>query len=213
MFLIEDLKYRNILDIKSLKIEKKKITSIVGKSGSGKTTFLKLLNKMISPSRGNIYYDNINLKDIDSIDLRRKVVMLSQNPAIFPGTIRENLLIGRVFSEKRSLSDDKLEAILNKLNLEKPLNLDSSQLSGGEKQRIALGRILLVEPEVFLLDEPSSALDSDTEKLIIESLVNYTKEKEKTLVMVTHSREIGERFSDIVFEIKNGNAINAKELV
>ena len=99
---------------------------------------------------------------------------------------------------------------MKKVELDKPLDGDGEELSGGEQQRVALARVILSDPEVFLLDEPSSALDSVTERLIIKSLVDYTRENYKTLIMVTHSRDIGNEFSDVVFEIKNRTA-NAKE--
>ena len=94
------------------------------------------------------------------------------------------------------------------VNLNKELNENAEKLSGGEKQRVALGRVILMEPEVLLLDEPSSALDEDTEHLIIESLVNYTKENNKTLIMVTHSKKIATHFSDHIIEIKKSTVIN-----
>ena len=136
--------------------------------------------------------------------------MLGQTPAIFPGTIRDNLLIGRKFANKESLPEDDLLRVMKKVELDKPLDGDGEELSGGEQQRVALARVILSDPEVFLLDEPSSALDSVTERLIIKSLVDYTRENYKTLIMVTHSRDIGNEFSDVVFEIKNRTA-NAKE--
>lgn len=206
MFYIRDLKFKSILDISDLKIREGKISSIVGKSGSGKTTFLKMLNKMLTPDSGQIFYKDKNLKDIDAIQLRREVVMLGQTPAIFPGNIRENLLIGRKFSNKTNLPDKRLVEMLEKLGLDKSLHQDGKDLSGGEKQRIALGRVILSDPQVFLLDEPSSALDGETENLIIESLADYSKENNKTLIMVTHSLEIGRKFSDIVIEISNKDA-------
>lgn len=212
MFIIENVKYKNILDVESLRIESNKIISIVGKSGSGKSTFLKLLNKMISPTSGHIYYKGKNLREIDSIDLRRDVIMLNQSPAIFKGTIRDNLLIGRKFSEKNLLSDDKLTEILELLELHKSLDSKSEELSGGEKQRIALGRVILTDPDVFLLDEPSSALDSHTESLIIESLINHTRKTNKTLIMVTHSKDIGVKFSDVIIQIEDGKIIDSEEL-
>lgn len=210
MFYIQNLKYKSILNITELKIEKHKITSIVGKSGSGKTTLLKMLNKMLTPDSGEIFYGGKNIKDIDAIQLRRQVVMLGQTPAIFPGTIRDNLLIGRKFANKEPLPDEQLINMMGKIELDKSLDQDGQELSGGEQQRIALARVILTDPEVFLLDEPSSALDDVTERLIITSLVNYTKENNKTLIMVTHSTEIGKEFSDVVFEIKNRTA-NEKE--
>ena len=94
--------------------------------------------------------------------------------------------------------------------MDKSLEEDGQDLSGGEKQRIALARVILSDPEVFLLDEPSSALDSETENLIIESLVEHSRENNKTLIMVTHSLDIGKSFSDLVIEIKNKDA-NEKE--
>lgn len=203
MFYIQNLKYESILDIKELRIKKQKITSIVGKSGSGKTSFLKMLNKMLTPNSGKIFYDGKNIKDINPIKLRREVAMLGQTPAIFPGSIRDNLLIGRKFSNKSSLQDSKLVNLLEDLNLDKSLNQDGDDLSGGEKQRIALARVILNDPKVFLLDEPSSALDNETEDLIINSIVKHSKENNKTLIMVTHSSEIGKEFSDVIIEIKN----------
>ena len=208
MFFIKDVKYKNIIDIKYLHIKKHRITCIVGESGSGKTTLLKLLNKLISYDSGEILYNNQSLNNIDSIELRRNIGMLSQFPAIFTGNIRENLLIGLKFSEKPRVSDDKLYEILNLVNLSKTLNEDTKNLSGGEKQRLALGRLMLIEPEVLLLDEPSSSLDENTEDIIIRSLVDYTKKNNKTLIMVTHSTKVANTFSDEIVKMKKGMIIN-----
>lgn len=208
MFSLKEVRYKGILDIKSLNIKKYKVTCIVGQSGSGKTTLLRLLNKLISCDSGEIFYENQPLNDIDSIKLRREVVMLPQSPAIFNGSIRDNLLIGLKFSEKPFVTDDKLYEILKMVNLNKELATDAEKLSGGEKQRVALGRVVLMEPQVLLLDEPSSALDEDTEHMIIEALVNYTKEKNKTLIMVTHSRKVANTFSDEIVEIERGMIVN-----
>jgi len=212
MFVLKAVKYKDILDIKSLNINKNKVTCIVGQSGSGKTTLIRLLNKLISLDSGEILYNNQSLKDINSVELRRKVVMLPQSPAIFTGNIKENLLIGLKFSERPPASDDKLLELLRLVKLNKSLDEDSQKLSGGEKQRLALGRIILMEPEVLLLDEPSSALDEDTEHMIIEALVNYTKKNKKTLIMVTHSKKVANQFSDEIIEIKNGIVVNQKEV-
>lgn len=212
MFLFKDVKYKNILDIKKLNLKANSVTSIVGQSGSGKTTLLRLLNKLISPDSGEIFFDDKPISSINSVELRRKVVMLPQVPAIFKGDIRENLLIGLKFSEKETVSDEKLYEILKKVKLEKELNQNAEELSGGEKQRIALGRIILMEPEVLLLDEPSSALDEETEHLIIEAVANYTKTNNKTLIMVTHSQNVAKQFSDEIIEIKKDIIINQEEV-
>lgn len=212
MFTLKNVKYKDILDIKDLNINKHQVTCIIGESGSGKTTLLRLLNKLISCDSGEIFYNNQSLKDINSIELRREVVMLPQSPAIFSGSVKDNLLIGLKFAEKPMVSDDKLNDILKLVGLNKKLTENAENLSGGEKQRLAIGRIILLQPEVLLLDEPSSALDEDTENMIIETVVNYTKENNKTLIMVTHSKKIAHLFSDKIIVIKNSMAINGEEI-
>ncbi|WBW98136.1 ABC transporter ATP-binding protein [Oceanirhabdus sp. W0125-5] len=212
MFNLENVIYKDVLNINQLHIPKDKITCIVGGSGSGKTTLLRLLNKLISNDSGEILFNDIPLSEINSITHRRKVAMLSQSPAIFKGNIRDNLNIGLKFSEKALPSDDVLKNILKIVQLNKDLNDKSDVLSGGEKQRLALARVLLLEPEVLLLDEPSSALDEETEKLIIEKLVDYAKKNNSTLIMVTHSKNVAENYSDYIIEISDGNVISQGEV-
>jgi putative ABC transport system ATP-binding protein len=98
------------------------------------------------------------------------------------------------------------------VHLDKKLTDDAEKLSGGEKQRVALGRVIVLQPEVLLLDEPSSALDEDTEHIIIEALANYTKENNKTLIMVTHSKKIANSFSEYIIQIKKGSIVNQGEV-
>ena len=159
MFKIENLKYKNILDVKNLEIRSNIVTTIVGKSGSGKTTLLKLLNKLISPESGKVYYLGNDLEQVDSIAHRRNVVMLSQTPVVFAGSVKDNLLIGLDFSEKPHPSDDKLIEVLHKVHLNLSLSADADKLSGGEKRRLYLLRLLLQQPNVLLLDEPTNDLD------------------------------------------------------
>lgn len=211
MFHLENVRYRDILDIERLDIPSEKITCIIGESGSGKTTLLRLLNNMISCDQGNIYYRGQSIYAINPIELRRKVIMLAQNPAIFPGTIRDNLLIGLKFSEKPLVSDEKLKEVLERVYLKKNLEEGIGNLSGGEKQRLALGRVMLMDPEVFLLDEPSSALDEATEELVIERMVQHVKENDKTLVMITHTKKIAQKYGDYLIEIKKGRVSPTKE--
>ncbi|STA93711.1 ABC transporter ATP-binding protein [Clostridium cochlearium] len=182
MFLFKNVSYKNILNIRELNIPSHKVTCIVGQSGSGKTTLLRLLNKIISYDEGEILYNDKSLKTIDSIKLRREVIMLPQIPVMFNGNVKENLLIGIKFSEKPLVPDEILYEILEFVQLDKELSESVEKLSGGEKQKLCLARALLLNPEVFLLDEPSSALDEDTEHLIISSLVEYTKKIIKLLL-------------------------------
>ncbi len=210
MFVFENVRYKNILEIDNMVVKGQRITCIEGQSGSGKTTILRLLNKMISPDSGDIYYRGGLLSDIDSVSLRRKVVMLSQEPAVFAGSVKDNLTIGLDFSDKPSAGDDELRDIMEMINLRKLLDENAEKLSGGEKQRLALGRVILMDPDVFLLDEPSSSLDENTETLIIQALSDYTRQKGKSLVMVTHSKRTARNFADEIIQVDEGKIIDAE---
>jgi putative ABC transport system ATP-binding protein len=212
MFSFIDVSYKGILKIDALEITGPGITSIVGESGSGKTTLLRLLNKMISPERGNIAYLGRPLEEIPSVELRRMVVMLSQTPAIFPGTIRDNLQAGLLFSEKPPADEPMLKDTLSMVHLNKEPDNLAETLSGGEKQRLALARVILMEPDVLLLDEPSAALDDETELLVIEKLASYAREHGKTLIMVTHAKEMAKRYSNWIIELRNGTVIRKQEV-
>lgn len=206
-FQLEKVKYKNILKIDKLQIPESKITCIIGESGSGKTTLLRLLNNLISPDEGSIFYKGRNIEDIDPIQLRREVVMLPQNPTVFPGSVKDNLLIGLEFAEKDEAGDEVLSEVLSMAQLAKPLSAIASELSGGEKQRLALARIMLLEPEVILLDEPTSALDEGTEERVIESVVEFAKRKAGTLIMVVHSKSIAQCFADFAVTIQGGEVV------
>lgn len=205
MFKLNNVKYNDILKVNNLELKENKITCIVGKSGGGKTTFLKLLNNMISPTSGIIKFKGKDIMDYDPVELRRKVPMLPQNPAVFSGTIKENFDLALKYTDLKPKNEKDYKEILNRVGLEEQkLDKNADDLSGGEKQRVALARILLLEPNILLLDEPSSALDEKTEKLIIETVVEYIKNKNGTLIMVTHSTKIAEEYGDDIITINHG---------
>lgn len=203
MFVLKNIKVKDILVIDELVIEEKKVNVILGESGSGKTTFLKLLNKLISPDEGDIFYREVNIKDIDSLALRREVTMLTQNSPLFPDTIRDNLIKGLELQNKIIPSDQVLEEYLRLVYLNKKLDDRVVNLSGGEKSRIALARVLILDSEVYLLDEPSAALDRDTEEYIIKMIVSECRKNSKTIIMVTHSRDVALKYGDIIFDMEN----------
>ncbi len=204
VFEFVDVKYNDILSIDHLVINQEKTTCLLGPSGVGKTTLLRLLNKLISPTQGEIYYRGQTLKDLQSVQLRQQVVLLSQQPVMFDTTIRDNLIIGCQFAKKQLPDETQLLQMLDELSLEKDLDNDASKCSIGEKQRIALGRVLLMNADVYLMDEPSSALDSDTEKLIMDVIVKYTKQLGHTLVMVTHSQDVAQAYGDEIIKLSRG---------
>ncbi|MDG5788037.1 ABC transporter ATP-binding protein [Evansella sp. AB-P1] len=212
MFTLKEVTYNEILHIKELHIPGEKITCIVGESGSGKSTAVKLLNNLISSDAGSIEYKNKPIHTFDTIDLRREVVMVPQTPIIFDGTVKENLLIGLQFSEKPFVEDEKLHAVLETVHLKKSLEESADQLSGGEKQRLSLGRVLIMEPEVYIFDEPTSALDEATEDRVMGNIIKEIKGNQKTAIIITHSKKVAQTYGDLIVEIKNGQIVETKEI-
>ncbi|RCW41160.1 MULTISPECIES: ATP-binding cassette domain-containing protein [unclassified Halanaerobium] len=207
MFKLQNIEFKNILQIDSIELKEHVTTAILGSSGGGKTTFLKLLNNMISADKGTIYYKDKDINNYDPVELRRKVVMLPQDPEIFKGTIRDNFIITEKIADKKHAGDDIYKNILKQVSLPKFLEDKAEDLSGGEKQRLALARVMLLEPEVLLLDEPSSSLDQETEEKIISMVVNYAVKNSRTLIMVTHSPAIAEKYADRIINIESGRII------
>ncbi|NRT87571.1 ABC transporter ATP-binding protein [Clostridium beijerinckii] len=208
MFEIRNIKFRNILDIKFLNIDKP-ITCVVGPSGSGKTTLLRMLNRLNVPDEGVILYNNKDISKIDTILLRRNVVMLGQTPVIYSGNIEDNLQIGLEFSKKLPASKSRMKEILERVELNKKLTDGCGNLSGGEKQRLCLARVMLMGADTYLLDEPSAALDKDTEQFIIDNFSKFVLENNKELIMITHSEQIAQKYNNSIVRIEKGEVVKS----
>lgn len=207
MFKLKDIKFKNILDIENLEIHENVVTIVKGESGSGKSTMLKLLNNIISPDSGVVMYNGVDVNDINPITLRRDVIMQSQFPNIFPGNVRENLNIIFTLRGEEGLDDEKLLKALEIVNLKKDLTDDAQNLSGGEKTRLSIARLFLVEPEVFLLDEPGASLDSKTEEILMNNVISEIKKRNKTLIYISHS-DNPEMIADEIITMKNGKVLS-----
>jgi putative ABC transport system ATP-binding protein len=203
-FTLSEVRFKDVLDIESLQIDSCQVSAIVGPSGGGKTTLLRILNRMTSPDSGLVAFFGQPVEEIDPVQLRRKVVMLTQMPVIFAGTVGENLLIGCRLAEKEEPAADAVQAIMARVGLDKELSADAARLSGGEKQRLALARVMLMDPEVMLLDEPSASLDEETEVLIFDLVTEFCCERCKTLIMVTHSEKGFTGYYDALVRIRDG---------
>ncbi|OYD57204.1 hypothetical protein CGZ90_10960 [Fictibacillus aquaticus] len=175
----------------------------MGPSGSGKSTLLKLLNHLISPDSGQLLYKEQSIFEMDPIQLRRRIMMTPQTPVIFEGSIKDNLIVGYAFSKEEAPSEQEMNEVMQTCLLKKDLAEKADNLSGGEKQRLALARAMLMKPDVLLLDEPSSALDEDTADIVMKNVVDHTKHHRQTLIMVTHDKKIANQFCE--------NDINMKD--
>ena len=204
MFRLRNVKARDIIHIEDLEIPAKQITCVVGESGSGKTTLLRLLNQMVSSDEGEIWFNGQPIEQIDPVLLRRKVVMLPQQPVMFDGNVRDNLLVGLSFAERPPAGDEQLRQMLRFVHLDKELDDHPESFSGGEKQRLGLARVLLLDADVLLLDEPTSALDDHTAREVMKNVAEHCKTKGKTVIMITHSRQLADEFADCVIELHQG---------
>jgi putative ABC transport system ATP-binding protein len=131
--------------------------------------------------------------------------MLSQSPIMLNETIEDNLTVGCRYSNKEIPSKEALQKMMEKLQLKKDLSDNAHQCSLGEKQRIALGRVLLMNPKVYLMDEPSASLDSNSESIIMDLIINHTKENKQTLIMVTHNQQVADQYAHNVVRLEAGN--------
>lgn len=209
MFLLQNVKYKNIFTVEELQLGEKAITSISGPSGGGKTTLLRLLNNIISPDQGKIFYQERNLEEYEPLELRRRVMMLPQNPILYGDSIRESFLKAQEFSGNE-VSLTEAEEMLEHLHLEKKLEDTTEELSGGERQRIALACLLLISPETMLLDEPTASLDSSNERDIVHFLAEFARSRGKKMIMVTHAPEVAASVADQEVIIEDGHLRSSK---
>jgi putative ABC transport system ATP-binding protein len=167
------------------------VTILTGPSGAGKTTLLRLCNRLDVPSEGTVSYRGQSLDDIEPRSLRRRVGMVFQRPALFPGTVRENLHVA-----SPAAPDGVLSVALERADLGGHfLDRTGDDLSGGEAQRVCLARTLVTEPEVLLADEPTSSLDPAATLALERSLVALARSGVPVL-WVTHDRAQARRVGD-----------------
>ncbi len=190
---------RRLLDAVSGHIPDNQVTVIAGPSGVGKTTLLRLCNRLEVPDHGRILYRGRDISDLDPLRLRQEVGMVFQTPALFGGTVGENLAV----ADPNADSDTYAEA-LRRVSLD-PTLLDrqATSLSGGEAQRVCLARTLITGPRVLLADEPTSGLDP-TPRRAFERLIRGLTNDGLTVVWVTHDLDQLRRLADHVLVLLSG---------
>ena len=202
-FKLQKIKFKGILEIDNLKINEKSI-SIIGKSGGGKSTLLKILANIISADSGDYFVDGKNINEIDPTVFRRDVTLLSQKPIIYPGSIKDNLVIGLKYQNKTFPNQERMIELLDIFNIKHQLNNRANYLSLGEQQRICMIRVLLMQSRVYLLDEPTSSLDKETEDIVMENFFKIIKELESQVIFVTHNKNLAIKYAERIIEISGG---------
>ena len=196
-------KDRQILENFNLTVEENKILAIVGPSGGGKTTLLRMLAGLEKIDSGEIIYNGESLP-IDELEKRNLLGFVFQDFQLFPHlTVLENLVLSPIKTMNMSKNDaeEKALTLLDKLGLYKQVNSYPISLSGGQKQRVALARAMMIDPKIIGYDEPTSALDPEL-RLEVEKLILKNRELGITQIVVTHDLQFAENIADSILKVE-----------
>ncbi len=165
---------RFVLDKLNFEIQMGKRALILGPNGAGKTTLIRILNLLEPPTEGEIYFDGENIQDMrEKWVLRRKMAVVFQRPAVFNTSVSKNIaIVLKVRGEKKAVIDKKVAGVLKTFGLRGHAQKNAGALSGGEKQLLAIARAVVIEPDLLLLDEPTSNLDVENTELAWDVIKN-----------------------------------------
>jgi putative ABC transport system ATP-binding protein len=193
-----------LLDAISARIPARGCTAIVGPSGAGKTTLLRLLNRLCEPTHGRVLLDGVAVAELDVLALRRRVGLVAQNPTLLTDRVADELRVGTP-----ELPAARQAALLKRVGLPTGIaEQRTSELSGGEAQRVCLARALAVAPQVLVLDEPTSALDGLNAALIAD-LARAHITSGGTVVLASHDLTVIGRIADTVLALDHGRLTEA----
>jgi putative ABC transport system ATP-binding protein len=199
---VVELGGRRVLDGITLDVLGAGVTVLLGPSGSGKSTLLRLCNRLEVPTEGEVRFRGMPLDQLDPLWLRRHVGMVFQRPTPFPGTVRDNLLVADPDGD-----DERFARALERADLPRHyLDRVADELSGGESQRACLARTLVAEPEVLLMDEVTSSLDTESTRALEALACGYACDAERPVpvIWVTHDLAQADRIADRRVVLANG---------
>lgn len=194
--------FQSMIRYPNIKIAKGKTTFIHGPSGCGKSTLLKLINGTTSPDSGEIFYKGNNIENIDTIDLRREILLVAQSVFLFTGTIEENFKKYYEYRDRDLPTKETMEKFLKICSAEFPLETRCETMSGGERQRVYIAIFLSFMPDVLMLDEPTSALDNTSSDIMMSNIKNFTNDNEMTTVVVSHYLPLAEKYGDNIIALE-----------
>ena len=195
-----------IVDDVSFAIDRGDVVAVVGGSGAGKSSLLRLLNRLDEPTAGRVLVEGEPHTGLEPSLLRRQLGMVPQTPRMFPGTVADNL--SWAFTARgESLAADAVSNLLERVQLAGYADREAASLSGGEAQRVSLARVLANRPRVLLLDEPTSALDEDTKGEVEATLHDLLSSGEVTCLVVTHDDAQARRLAGRALRMKGGRVV------
>lgn len=204
-------KDKAILKNISIEIERGKLVAFIGASGCGKTTTLKMINRLVKPSSGRIYINGEDIEKKDVIKLRRNMGYVIQQTGLLPHmTVKENIeLIPRTEKyDSNAIIETTIKLMdMVGLNPDEYLNRYPVELSGGQQQRVGVARAFSTDPDIILMDEPFSALDPITRTGLQDELVNLQAHLKKTIVFVTHDMDEAVKIADMICIMKDGEIL------
>lgn len=207
----KNFKETKVLSDISFEIEEGKLVAIIGASGCGKTTTLKMINRLTRPTSGKILINNEDISKKDVIELRRNMGYVIQQTGLFPHmTIMENIqLIPKIQKKDNNEIEKKTSELMEMVGLdyEKFKDRYPMELSGGQQQRVGVARAFITNPEIILMDEPFSALDPITRTALQDELIYLQSEFNKTIVFVTHDMDEAIRIADKICIMDKGEII------
>jgi putative ABC transport system ATP-binding protein len=201
--LVRSVGGRTLVDKVSVEVRAGDVLAVVGPSGSGKSSFLRLLNRLDEPTSGTVYLEEQDYRQLAPSELRRRVGMVTQRAFLFPGTVYQNLGFGPR-QRGELLPESVAQGLLDRVGLPGYLERDVAYLSGGEAQRVSIARALANTPTVLLLDEPTSALDEAAKSGVEMLLREVIGERSLTCVMVTHDVAQAARMATRVLVLEAG---------
>ena len=204
LFTLTNVHFKNIIHYPTMEIKAKQTTFICGASGTGKSTLLKLLNGVLSPSGGRITYAGEDIAEYDPITLRREVLFVGQAVYLFDQSIQDNFRTYYAYRDRESPSEAEMRRYLDICAVSLPLGSMCDVLSGGERQRVFIAINLSLAPNVLMMDEPTSALDDKNAAMLIENVQAHCARHGVTLLVVSHDKAIAERYADRVVLLEGG---------
>jgi len=200
---------KKILNIEQQIFEQGKITALVGANGAGKSTLLGILSFILDAEEGEIEFSGVKVTKNNQASIRKEVGLVQQNPYLIKGSVIKNIELGLKFRHvKPAERESRARDMLRLLKIEILADRSVKSLSGGEAQKIAICRALVLDPKVILLDEPFTYLDGEFVEEFEAFIKQLRNEQNKTIIFTTHNKVQAQSLSDQVFSIEDSRLVN-----